>query len=255
MTYGCRAPPHAPLAGALASYVRQPQPSGWKKMMNFQHVTLRRARNMIHHGHSLAFLGFKRRSRTGLNDGFRTLWGVLLEIFLEQTGQVPHLLLVLRCLARSLPSLLRVEDGRRHVLHLHLRMAKSEAAHGLVRGIGQIQESSVVDGVDDLSSVLQWAPVSDSVTSANPPCVQQPSRASVCDHLSAEHLSIVVGVPDQERSAEACRKGCSRLSNSHLSARHLGSVTSNEVVHGLLWRQLGNGGQHTEGVASQQNNV
>ena len=36
---------------------------------------------------------------------------------------------------------------------------------------------------------------------------------------------------------------------------HLGGVAGDEVVHGLLGGQAGHGGQHTEGVAAQQDEV
>ena len=36
---------------------------------------------------------------------------------------------------------------------------------------------------------------------------------------------------------------------------HLGGVSGDEVVHGLLGGQAGHGGQHTEGVAAQQDEV
>ena len=56
----------------------------------------------------------------------------------------------------------------------------------------------------------------------------------------------------EEGSSKAGREGGLRLGDSSLSARNLGGVSRQEVVHGLLRRQDGHRGQHAEGIAGEK---
>ena len=56
----------------------------------------------------------------------------------------------------------------------------------------------------------------------------------------------------EEGSSKAGREGGLRLGDSSLSARNLGGVSRQEVVHGLLRRQDGHRGQHAEGIAGEE---
>src|SRR6187549_1963476 len=62
-------------------------------------------------------------------------------------------------------------------------------------------------------------------------------------------------MPDQERCAETSAKRRHRLRYAHLSASHLGCVARNEVIHGLLRGESGDGRQDAEGIAGEKDNV
>ncbi len=59
----------------------------------------------------------------------------------------------------------------------------------------------------------------------------------------------------EESFSEASGESTLRLSHSEFSSRDLGSISTDEVVHGLVIAQLGHWGQYSVGVTSQINNV
>mmetsp|Transcript_20325 Transcript_20325/g.44292 ORF Transcript_20325/g.44292 Transcript_20325/m.44292 type:complete len:251 (+) Transcript_20325:523-1275(+) len=73
--------------------------------------------------------------------------------------------------------------------------------------------------------------------------------------LGRQHLSVDVRVPDQEWSPEASREGGLRLLDAHLSARHLGRVAGDEVIHHLLRGQLRDRRQNSKGIAGQEDDL
>jgi len=92
-------------------------------------------------------------------------------------------------------------------------------------------------------------------TGTDPAGVEQPSIGLVLLDLLGKHLRIAHGVQGQERLGEARGKGGLGLGNALLGSSHLGGVTGDEVVHGLLLVQLGDGRQHAAGVAGEQHDV
>jgi len=73
--------------------------------------------------------------------------------------------------------------------------------------------------------------------------------------LLGEHLGVDVGVKGKESLSIAGRESHLGLIDADFGSSHLGGVARDEVVHGLLRVQLGHGGQHTVGVASQEDDV
>ena len=59
----------------------------------------------------------------------------------------------------------------------------------------------------------------------------------------------------QEWLGKARGEGGLGLGDAVLGSGHLGGVAGDEVEHGLLGGELGDGGQHTAGVTGQKNDV
>jgi hypothetical protein len=73
--------------------------------------------------------------------------------------------------------------------------------------------------------------------------------------LLREHLGVAHGVKSKEGLSEAGRKGSLGLGDTLLSTSHLGGVTRDEVVHGLLGAELGDRWKDTTSIAGQQDDV
>jgi hypothetical protein len=113
-----------------------------------------------------------------------------------------------------------------------------------------------VDGVQDGTGVLERATLAASGSAgANPAGVQEPGVDLVLLDLLGQHAGVAHGVKSQEGLSEARREGSLGLGDTVLSTSHLGGVTGDEVEHGLLGGELGDGGQDTAGIAGEQNDV
>jgi hypothetical protein len=113
-----------------------------------------------------------------------------------------------------------------------------------------------VDGVEDSTGVLERATLAaGGGTSANPAGVQKPGVDLVLLHLLGQHAGVAHGVQGQEGLSEARRESSLGLGNTVLGTSHLGGVAGDEVEHGLLGGELGDGGQDTAGIAGEQNDV
>lgn len=73
--------------------------------------------------------------------------------------------------------------------------------------------------------------------------------------LVRKHGGVLHGVKSQEGLGEARRESGLGLSDTLFGTSHLGSVTRNEVVHGLLGAELGDGREDTAGVTCEENDV
>mmetsp|Transcript_61823 Transcript_61823/g.191526 ORF Transcript_61823/g.191526 Transcript_61823/m.191526 type:complete len:235 (-) Transcript_61823:234-938(-) len=112
-----------------------------------------------------------------------------------------------------------------------------------------------MDGVDELPGVLQAAAIPDAVRAADPAGVDEISRGSMNVKLGREHLGVGERMPDEEWRSEASREGCLRLGHALLRSGDLGRVARDEVVHDLVLRELGDGREHPEGVAGQEDDL
>lgn len=113
-----------------------------------------------------------------------------------------------------------------------------------------------MDGIEDGASVLERATLSaGGGASANPTGVQEPGVDLVLLHLVGEHVSVAHGVESQEGLSEARRESSLGLGDTVLGTGHLGGVAGDEVEHGLLGGELGDGGQDTAGIAGEQDDV
>lgn len=113
-----------------------------------------------------------------------------------------------------------------------------------------------MDGVEDGTSVLERATLAaGGGTGTDPTGVEEPGVGLVLLDLVGEHGGVAHGVQGQEGLGEARGEGGLGLGDTILGTGHLGGVTRDEVEHGLLGGELGDGGQDTAGVASQQDDV
>jgi len=89
----------------------------------------------------------------------------------------------------------------------------------------------------------------------DPAGVEQPGVGAVLLDLLRKHLGVAHGVEGKEGLGEARGEGGLGLGDTLLGTGHLGGVARNEVVHGLLGVELGDGWEHTAGVAGEQDDV
>ena len=186
---------------------------------------------------------------SGGEDIGSSLVGVLLEVLVEEDSKLGDLVLEG---SGGGPALLGVEElagdtgaggGDGQV----------EGSVGLVLGLGEL---AVVDGVQDGTGVLERATLAASGgTGADPAGVQEPGVDLVLLDLLGQHVGVAHGVKSQEGLSEARREGSLGLSDTILSTGHLGGVTGDEVEHGLLGGELGDGGQDTAGITGEQDDV
>jgi len=112
-----------------------------------------------------------------------------------------------------------------------------------------------MDGVNDSASLRQAHAMADTGAATYPTSVYKPDLGLMLCTLFCKHLSVNVRVQGKESFAVACREGQLRLSNANFSSGDLGGVARDEMVHGLLWVQLGYGWQYTICVAGEEDNV
>lgn len=109
--------------------------------------------------------------------------------------------------------------------------------------------------VDNAASILKRATLASAEFSAGPAGVDQPAVDVVLSHTFGQHLSVAAGVKDDEGCTVAGGEGWDRLQDTVLGTRSLRSVTSQEVVAGLLRGEAGDGREDTEGIASEHDDV
>mmetsp|Transcript_58551 Transcript_58551/g.166586 ORF Transcript_58551/g.166586 Transcript_58551/m.166586 type:complete len:235 (+) Transcript_58551:85-789(+) len=126
--------------------------------------------------------------------------GVLLEIALEQLRQAGRRLLELTLgLPVLLPRLQRLESLERNVLYPRRRHLQAKDRHLLP--LHTIQ-GAVVDGVDELSCVLQAHAAANTIRPAGPARVHKVRGRSALLELRSQHLRVNVGVPHQKGGTE-----------------------------------------------------
>lgn len=174
---------------------------------------------------------------------------VLLEVLVEQLAQLVDLVLEA---GGGDPAPLGVEQLAGNT-GAALGDVQVEDLVGFVLNIGEL---TAVNGIEDGTSVLQWATLTASGgASANPAGVEQPGVSLVFGDLVGQHAGVAHGVQSQEGLSEARREGSLGLRNTILSTSHLGGVSGDEVEHGLLSGELGDRGEDTTGVAGKQDDV
>lgn len=113
-----------------------------------------------------------------------------------------------------------------------------------------------MDGVEDGTSVLEGASLAAlGETGTDPAGVEEPGVGLVLLDLVGQHLGVLHGVQSKEGLGEAAGEGSLGLGDAVLSTGHLGGVTGDEVEHGLGGVELGDGGEDTSGVASEEDDV
>jgi hypothetical protein len=174
---------------------------------------------------------------------------VLLEVLVEELTKLGDLLLEV---GGSSPALGRVE---KLVRNTRAGLGDGEV-EGLVDLVLLIGELAGVDGVEDGASVLKRATLAVVLDSSTGPAgVKKPGVGVVRGDLLCKHGGVLHGVEGQEGLGEARGEGGLGLSDTLFGTGHLGGVTRDEVVHGLLSAELGNGRKDTTGVACEENDV
>lgn len=112
-------------------------------------------------------------------------------------------------------------------------------------------------GVDDGTGEFERASpsVRRAEASAGPACVDEPAVDVVLCHALCEHVGVARGVENDERRGVARRERWNRFEHTIFGTGCLRSVTSKEVVRGLLRRELRHRWQNTEGVAREHNDI
>jgi len=187
--------------------------------------------------------------RTGLDDLLGGLARVLLEVVVEENTKLLDLALEV---GGTGPALGGVEDLVGNVA-AGLGDLQVEGLVGLVLVVGEL---AAVDGVENGTSVLEGATLAaGGGTGTDPTGVEEPGVGLVLLDLLGEHGSVAHGVQGQEGLGETGREGSLGLGDTVLGTGHLGSVTRDEVEHGLLGGELGDGRKDTTSVASEENDV
>lgn len=113
-----------------------------------------------------------------------------------------------------------------------------------------------MDGVEDGAGVLEGASLATlGETGTDPAGVEEPGVGVVLLDLVGKHGGVLHRVQSKEGLGEAAGEGGLGLGDAVLSTGHLGGVTRDEVEHGLVAVQLGDGGQDTAGVAGEEDDV
>lgn len=186
---------------------------------------------------------------TGRNDLLGSLVRVLGEVLIEELGELGHL--ILERSGRG-PGVLGIEELGRDA-GAGLRNVQVEDVVGLVVGLGKV---AAVDGVEDGPGVLERATLAaGGGAGADPTGVEEPGVGLVGGDLVGEHASVAHGVQSQEGLGEARREGRLRLGHAVLGTGHLGRVAGDEVEHGLLGGELGDGREDTASVAGKEDDV
>ena len=110
-------------------------------------------------------------------------------------------------------------------------------------------------GAHDGPGVREAHPLADAEAAAGPSRIHEPALHAVPGDLLAQHRRVHVGVPRQERSAEAGGEGLLRLGDPALGARDLGGVAREEVVHRLGGGEARDGRHDTERIAREKHDV
>ena len=174
---------------------------------------------------------------------------VLLEVLVEELAELGDLLLEV---GGTGPALGGVEEL---VGNTRAGLGDGEI-EGLVDLVLLVGELAGVDGVEDGASVLKRATLAIVLdTSTGPAGVEEPGVGVVRGNLLRKHGGVLHGVEGQEGLCEARGEGGLGFGDTLLGAGHLGGVTRDEVVHGLLGAELGDGRKDTTGVACEKDDV
>lgn len=112
-----------------------------------------------------------------------------------------------------------------------------------------------MDRVDDGACLSQTHAVTNTVATTDPARVDKPDFGLVLRTLLCEHLCVHIWVKGQESLTITGREGQLRLGDTNLGSCNLRGVSRDEMVHGLLWVELGYGRHDSERVAGEENNV
>ena len=145
----------------------------------------------------------------------------------------------------------RVAGPQQTVVHaLHVR--RHLQVEPIVVAERRLLDRSVQDAVDAGARHGDVHALAHSVAAARPAGVQQVHSRAVTVQLLTQQLRVHHGVQWHERASETRREVGHGLLDATLRSSHLRRVAAEEVVHGLLRRQLADGRQHAVGIARQE---
>jgi hypothetical protein len=174
---------------------------------------------------------------------------VLLEVLVEELAKLGDLLLEVRSTSPALGGVEKLIGNARAGLG-------DREVEGLVDLVLLVGKLAGVDGVEDGASVLERATLAVVLdTSTGPAGVEEPGVGVVRGDLLRKHGGVLHGVESQEGLGEARGEGGLGLGDTLFGTGHLGGVTRDKVVHGLLGAELGDGREDTTGVACEEDDV
>jgi hypothetical protein len=174
---------------------------------------------------------------------------VLLEVLVEELAKLGDLLFEVRGTGPALSGIEELIGNARAGLG-------DREVEGLVDLVLLVGELARVDGVEDGAGVLERATLAVVLdTGTGPAGVEEPGVGVVRGNLLCKHGGVLHWVEGQEGLGEARGEGGLGLGDTLFGTGHLGGVTRDEVVHGLLGAELGDGREDTTGVACEKNDV
>lgn len=113
-----------------------------------------------------------------------------------------------------------------------------------------------MDGIQDSTSVLEGTALTAlGDGTSDPTGVDEPCIGLVVGNLVRQHLGVTSGMQNEERLAKASGESGFRFRDALFRTGHLGGVAGDEVVHDLVAVELGDGGEDTAGITSQEDDV
>ncbi len=126
----------------------------------------------------------------------------------------------------------------------------------VVRFVVRLGKFARVDGIEDRAGVFQRASLSTRRRpGADPARVEEPCVRLVMRYLIGKHARVAHRVKCQEGLGETGREGCLGFGDAVFGPGHFGGVARDEVEHGLLARQFGDGRQDTTGITGEKDDV
>ena len=112
-----------------------------------------------------------------------------------------------------------------------------------------------MDGIKNGSGLCETHSFSNSIASSYPSSVDEPNLHLVFLTHFSEFFCVNEWVKWEESLSEAGREGRDWLSHTLFSSSNLGSVSRDEMIHGLLAVQLGNWWHDTEGITCEEDHI
>mmetsp|Transcript_6085 Transcript_6085/g.8886 ORF Transcript_6085/g.8886 Transcript_6085/m.8886 type:complete len:239 (-) Transcript_6085:1292-2008(-) len=117
------------------------------------------------------------------------------------------------------------------------------------------QGRSVQNGIYTSSSVFDTHALTNAISTTSPSSVNKPSLRVMLLQFFGKQICIDSWVKSQKSSAKACTKRSLWLLNTKLSTGDLCSVTTKEMIHGLIGAQLTNWWKYSKCIACKKQYV
>ena len=146
------------------------------------------------------------------------------------------------------PGIARPQEAVIHTFH----MSRDFEVEALVMAHLRLLDGAVEDAINAGTSDRDIHTLTNSVTTTSPTGVEEVDLGAMAVELLTKELGVDDGVHGHEGATEAGGEVGDGLLDTTLSTGDLGGVTAEEVVHGLLSGELGDGGEDTVGIAGEE---